>query len=249
MTTHRVLPFSVLCIGLALLGSGCGGSAEDPPASTSSTASPTAVIDPGDGGHYAPALDPANFVEAVDNPYFPLAPGSRWVYEGTSDGETERVEVVVTGERRAILGISATVVRDTVSIGGEVVEDTYDWYAQDRDGNVWYLGEASQDIENGAVVSTAGSWEAGADGAYAGIVMRADPKVGESYRQEYYRGEAEDLAEVLEVAADRVVTKEWNPLEPEVVEEKAYERGVGLVAEEKVRGAEGAMKLVSFTTG
>ncbi len=245
MTTHRALPLSVLCFSLALLGSGCGNPAAEPSASPS----PEAVIDPGDGGQYAPAIEAANFVDIVDNPYFPLAAGSRWIYDGTSEGEAERVEVVVTGERRTILGISATIVRDTVTIAGEVVEDTYDWYAQDRDGNVWYLGEAVQDFENGQVISTAGSWEAGVDGAYPGIVMKADPKVGDSYRQEYYVGEAEDLAEVLEVGADRVLTQEWNPLEPEVVEEKAYERGVGLVGEEKVRGGKGAVTLTSFTSG
>lgn len=245
MTTHRALPISALCLALALLGAGCGGSAAVPAAS----ASPDDVIDPGDNGQYAPVIDATNFVDTVNNPYFPLLPGSRWVYNGTSDGEAEQVVVVVTGERRTISGISATVVRDTVTIAGEVVEDTYDWYAQDRDGNVWYLGEAVQDFENGQVVSTAGSWEAGVDGAYPGIVMKADPKVGDAYRQEYYRGEAEDLGEVLEVGTDRVLTEEWNPLEPEVVEQKAYERGVGLVGEEKVRGAEGAMTLTSFTVG
>lgn len=243
MTTHRALPVSALCLALALLGSGCGEPAAGPAASAPSDE----VIDPGDGGQYAPAIDAANFVDTVDNPYFPLAAGSRWVYDGTSDGEAEQVVVVVTGERRTILGISATVVRDTVTIAGEVVEDTYDWFAQDRDGNVWYLGEAVQDFENGQVISTAGSWEAGVDGAYPGIVMKADPKVGDAYRQEYYRGEAEDLGEVIEVGADRVVTQDWNPLEPDVVERKTYERGVGLVGEEKVRGAEGAMTLTSFT--
>ncbi len=230
-----------------MFGSAC--SDPRPSVEPSGSASVEAVIDPGDGGQYAPILNAATFVDTVDNPYFPLTPGSRWFYDGTSDGESEHNEVVVTGERRAILGISATVVRDTVSVGGSVVEDTYDWYAQDRDGNVWYLGEASSDIENGQVVSTAGSWEAGVDGAYPGIVMKADPQVGDAYRQEYYVGEAEDLAEVLEIGADRLLTREWNPLDPEVVEEKAYERGVGLVVEEKVRGGEGAMTLTSFTQG
>jgi hypothetical protein len=229
---RAVAALFLLCVAAPML-SACG--AED-------------VIDPGDGGHYAPAIDPADFVDTVDNPYFPLRSGSRWVYEGTSGGEAERIEVV-TQERRTILGISATVVRDTVSVEGDVVEDTLDWYAQDRDGNVWYLGEASRDIENGAVVSTAGSWEAGVDGAHPGIVMRASPTVGDAYRQEYYRGEAEDLAEVIEVGADRVVTQEWNPLEPDVVERKTYERGVGLVGEEKVRGGDGALELVSYTAG
>jgi hypothetical protein len=240
------LLLALLWAGVALLGSGCGASEPDPD-QTAVAAEP--VIDPGDGGQYAPVIVAANFVDMVDNPYFPLLAGSRWVYEGTSDGEAEQVEVVVTGERRVILGISATVVRDTVSIGGEVVEDTYDWYAQDREGNVWYLGEASQDIENGQVVSTAGSWEAGVDGAYPGIVMKAAPEVGDVYRQEFYPGEAEDLAEVLEVEQDRLVTREWNPLDPEPIEEKTYERGVGLVGEEKVRGGEGSMKLTSFTSG
>ena len=245
MTTHRVVSLTLLCVGLPLLGTACG----DPAAESSPSASPEPVIDVGDGGQHAPTIDAANFVDSVTNPFFPLAPGSRWIYDGTSEGEVERVEVIVTGERRTILGISATVVRDTVTIGGQVVENTHDWYAQDREGNVWYLGEASQDIENGQVVSTAGSWEAGVDGAYPGIVMKAEPKAGDAYRQEYYRGEAEDLAEVLEVEADRVLIQEWNPLDPGVVEEKAYERGVGLVGEEKVRGADGAMTLTSFTVG
>ena len=179
MTTHRALPLSVLCFSLALLGSGCGNPAAEPSASPS----PEAVIDPGDGGQYAPAIEAANFVDTVDNPYFPLAGGSRWIYDGTSEGEAERVDVVVTLRASTILGISATIVRDTVTIAGEVVEDTYDWYAQDRDGNVWYLGEAVQDFENGQVISMAGSWEAGVDGAYPGIVMKADPKVGDSYRR------------------------------------------------------------------
>jgi len=214
-----------------------------------------AVIDPGDGGDYTVSLDPADFVAKIDNPWFPLVPGSRWVYEG--DGE--RVEVVVTDETRQILGITATVVRDTVSMDGELVEDTFDWFAQDRAGNVWYLGEDSTEYENGEAVSTAGSWEAGVDGAMPGIVMPADPSVGDAYRQEFFAGEAEDMAEVLrtgEVATVAygsyegvMVTKEWTPLEPDVVEEKHYARGVGLVLEVKVAGGEGMVELVSFEAG
>jgi hypothetical protein len=246
MTTRHVLPLYLLCACVAMVATACGDDSEPAPAA-SAPAEP--VIDPGDGGQYAPDIEAANFVETVDNPFFPLLPSSTWVYEGTSDGEAERVEVVVTSERRTILGIPATVVRDTVTIDGEIVEDTYDWFAQDRDGNVWYLGEASSDIEGGEVVSTEGSWEAGVDGAYPGIVMKAAPQVGDAYRQEFYPGEAEDLAEVIEVGSDRLVTREWNPLEPETIEEKTYERGVGLVSEEKVRGGDGALKLVSFTSG
>src|ERR671910_2029879 len=137
------------------------------------------VIDPGDGGDYQPDIDPANFVDVIDNRYLPYAPGSSWTYEGTDDGETEQIEVVVTDERREVMGISAVVVRDTVTMEGALVEDTYDWFAQDRDGNVWYLGEETAEHEDGQVVSTEGSWEAGVDGALPGIVMPAQPAVGE----------------------------------------------------------------------
>ena len=103
------------------------------------------MIDPGDGGNYEPDVDPADFVAVVDNPYFPMLVGSRWVYEGEADGEAERVEIVVTDERKTVMGIAATVVRDSVYVEDELVEDTYDWFAQDRDGNVWYLGEDSRE--------------------------------------------------------------------------------------------------------
>jgi hypothetical protein len=218
-----------------------------------------AVIDPGDAGEYAPEIDPANFVEEIDNPYLPLTPGSRWVYEGVEDGETERVEVVVTDQRREVMGISAIVVRDTVSEDGELVEDTLDWFAQDREGNVWYLGEDSKEIEDGEVVSTEGSWEAGVDGALPGIVMLAEPAVGEAYRQEFYEDEAEDLGEVIETGAsatvpagsfdDVVVVREWNPLEPDVVEDKYHAPGVGVVLESIVEGGDGRVELIEYTPG
>jgi hypothetical protein len=217
------------------------------------------VIDPGDGGNYEPEVQPGDFVSEIDNPYLPLAPGARWVYEGESDGETERTEVVVTPERKEVFGTSAVVVRDTVSVDGEVVEDTYDWFAQDAEGNVWYLGEASQDYEDGQPAGTAGSWEAGVDGALPGIVMPAAPTVGDAYRQEYYVGEAEDMAEVVEVGAaeevgagaydEVVVTKEWNPLEPDTVEQKYYAPGVGMILEEQVAGGDGRAELIEHTPG
>lgn len=220
---------------------------------------PDAVIDPGDGGRYEPELDPADFVPEIDNPYLPLVPGSRWRYEGDSEGETERIEVTVTDERRAIAGIVATVVRDTVHIDGQLVEDTYDWFAQDRDGNVWYLGEDSNDYEDGVNVSREGSWEHGVDGAEGGIVMLADPTVGTAYRQEFLPGEAEDLGEVLETDAsvstplgdhtDVVVTEDWNPLDPDVVENKWYAPGIGKVREEHVRGKTGTVVLVGHSPG
>lgn len=229
------------CAGLvALLLVACGGEFNDEPA-----------IDPGDGGNYAPGLEAADFVDRIDNPFLPLVPGSRWVYESGA----ERVEVVVLEETRDILGITATIVRDTVSEEGEVVEDTFDWFAQDRDGNVWYLGEDSKEYED-EVVSTAGSWEAGVDGAQPGIIMQASPRVDVGYRQEYYVGEAEDLAQVLRLDGkasvpfgsfeNLLVIQEWNPLEPRVIENKYYARGVGLVLEEKVKGGSERVELVSF---
>jgi hypothetical protein len=247
-------------VGLTGL-TGCGGdSSGDAGTAAGPEATPTtAVIDPGDGGDYDPAVDPADFGGPVDNPYLPFLPGSRWVYEGTSDGETERIEVAVTGETRQVMGIEAVVVRDTVSVDGEVVEDTDDWFAQDAEGNVWYLGEDSKEYEGGEVTSTEGSWEAGVDGALPGIVMPAAPAVGQAYRQEFYEGEAEDLAEVLRldgretVAGEAydalLVTEEWNPLEPDVVEEKSYARGIGLVVEVTTVGGEGRVELVEFTPG
>jgi hypothetical protein len=219
----------------------------------------TAVIDPGDGGSYDPVIDPADFVDSIDNPYLPFGAGARWVYEGESDGEIERIEVVVTDEHRTVMGVEVTVVRDTVSVDGELVEDTLDWFAQDREGNVWYFGEDSKEYEDGEVVSTEGSWEAGVDGALPGIVMPADPEVGFAYRQEFYAGEAEDMAEVVRVGEQKavrfgefeavVVTRDWNPLEPDVVEEKYYAPGVGLVFEVKTAGGDESVELVDHAAG
>jgi hypothetical protein len=228
---------------IAGLLSGCGGDEAK------------AVIDPGDGGNYSPEVDPSRFVERIDNPYLPFKPGNVWVYE--SDDGNERIEVEVLTETRVVMGITATVVRDTVTEDGELVEDTRDWYAQDLDGNVWYLGEETAEYEDGKVVSTAGAWEAGIDGAKPGIVMLAQPTVGRAYRQEYYQGEAEDMARVDRIGdeastpagsfAGLVVITEWTPLEADIVEEKFYAEGVGVVQEVKVKGEEGRVVLVSFT--
>jgi hypothetical protein len=245
--------------------SGGGGTQAAPATSAPATSAPApkdpdAVIDPGDGGNYAPTIDPANFVAVIDNPYMPLLPGAKWQYEATIDGEREKLAVVVTSERKQILGISAVVVRDTVlTPEGEPVEVTSDWFAQDRDGNVWYLGEDSKDYENGKVSTTKGSWLAGKDGAYPGIVMRAAPAVGDAYRQEFYKGEAEDMAEVIRTGTtaktaaesyDRViVTREWTPLEPKVIEEKYYAPGIGKVLQIHTAGGVGRLELVKSTPG
>ena len=215
----------------------------------------TPVIDPGDGRNYTFDLGPADFVSGIDNPYLPLTVGSRWVFEGGG----ERTEIEVLTETRVVMGITATVVRDTVTEDGELVEDTYDWFAQDVDGNVWYLGEESVEYRDGAPVSTAGSWEAGVDGALPGIVMPAELVVGHAYRQEFYRGEAEDLAQIARIDesvtvpigtySDVVVITEWNPLESGVVEEKSYAAGIGMIMEKTVRGGSGSAVLIEYTAG
>jgi hypothetical protein len=185
-------------------------------------------------------LDRESFVEEIDNPYWPMAPGSRWVYRETDEEGTElRVEVTVTDRTKTILGIAATVVHDVVTEDGELKEDTYDWYAQDDDGNVWYLGEDTKEYENGKVVSTEGSWQAGVDGAQAGVIMPADPEVGMTYRQEHLAGAAEDRGEILSLGEsvtvpfgtfdDVLKTKDTTPLEPSVLEHKFYARGIGPV--------------------
>ncbi|HVO69918.1 MAG TPA: hypothetical protein VMT24_07730 [Aggregatilineaceae bacterium] len=207
---------------------------------------------------YNPVIDPADFVKGVNNPYFPLTPGTTYIYEGESDGTAEHTEVSVTHETREILGIECVVVRDTVWEDGNLIEDTVDWYAQDKDGNVWYMGEDTKEYEDGKVVSTAGSWEAGIDEAKPGIVMWGNPRIGEDYRQEYYAGEAEDMAEVVSLIVSPsgtggnptglLVTKEWTPLEPRFAERKYYVTGIGLVLEIVIEGGEGQTDLVSIVT-
>jgi hypothetical protein len=200
-------------------------------------------------------LDAADFVERIDNPYWPMAPGTRWVYSENG----ARVVVTVTAEKKEILGIQATVVRDVVSEDGELVEDTKDWYAQDKDGNVWYLGEETREYEDGKVKTTAGSWEAGVDGAEAGVIVLAEPEVGLTYRQEYYKGEAEDAGEILSLDEwvevpfgsfeDVLMTKDFTPLDPDVLEHKFYAKGVGPVLVVGISGGSDREELISFTRG
>jgi hypothetical protein len=220
----------------------------------------TPVVDPGDGGNYSVNIDPAQFTSVVDNPYLPTLPGARWVYEATNeDGEVERTVVEVLDRTKTVMGVEAIVVHDVVDVGGEVIEDTYDWFAQDADGNVWYLGEDTTAYENGAA-SKEGSWEAGVDGALPGVVMWGDPAAAPGgYRQEYLAGQAEDMAEVIATTGsastpagdvtDVVVTRDWTPLEPDLIEQKTYARGVGLVGESTETGGQQveSVQLVEYT--
>ncbi len=197
---------------------------------------------------YSVSINPSDFVDGVDNPYFPLEPGATFVYDSQILSPAEHDVVVVTNETKSILGVECTVVRDTVSVNGEVTEDTFDWYAQDIHGNVWYMGEDSTSYSNGVVTSKAGSWEAGVDGAEPGIIMLAHPLSGLTYRQEYKAGDAEDMGTVMALDESVTVpagnfsncirTKDWSPLEPGDVSYKYYAPGVGLVLEMLLDGSE-----------
>ena len=204
-------------------------------------------------------LDPSDFTTEIDNRYWPMRPGARWIYRETGpDGAEQRVVVTVTNETREVMGIEARVVHDVVTEDGALVEDTFDWYAQDADGNVWYLGEDTKEYEDGEVVTTAGSWEAGVDGALPGVIVPAEPEVGLTYRQEHYAGEAEDAAEVLSLSeraeapygsfTDVLLTKDFTPLEPDVLEYKLYAPGVGPVLVLGVSGGAGREELLQLTT-
>ena len=198
-------------------------------------------------------IDPSRFSAEIDNPYWPMAPGTVWIYRA---GE-QRVEVRVTNRTRSVMGVETRVVHDVVTENGVPVEDTFDWYAQDDDGNVWYFGEQTTEFEDGKPAGHAGAWEAGVDGALPGVVVPAEPEVGMSYRQEYDAGEAEDRATVLSVDATASVpygeftealqTEDTTPLEPGIVEHKFYARDVGPVLAVKVKGETGLEELVSRT--
>jgi hypothetical protein len=249
-----------------------GGSSAAPsgaPATTAPTVEPTAAPSPGastsafarnpaayvEGATYTQAINAADFVERVSHPFMPLQPDSKWVYDGD-----EHIEITVLPDTKLILGVHATVVRDQVFVDGELAEDTLDWFAQDRDGNVWYFGEQTAEYEKGKVTSTAGSWEAGVDGALPGIALLALPQVGDQYRQEYLAGEAEDLATVTALTGsisvpagswsgeNVLVTEEWTPLEPGVRERKTYARGFGVVETRAIEGDPERTTLTSFQT-
>ena len=210
----------------------------------------------GDGSSRLAAVDPGNFTQPRDNPYFPLEPGTVSRYRGSEDGERFHERVVVTGRTKVIQGVTTTVVRDVVRrADGSVEERTRDWYAADNDGNVWYFGEATATYdEEGALESREGSWQAGVDGAVAGTIMPAEPGPTDAYRQEHYRGEAEDQAWIVErgittsvpygTVHDVVRSFEWSRLEKDVVSAKLYAPGLGIVREYDVSGGDETFVLV-----
>jgi len=202
---------------------------------------------------WAPRIRPADFVAGVNHPYFPLVPGTRFRFVERGRRDTLDNEVEVTRDTRRILGVACVVVHDRVLAHGRVLEDTFDWYAQDRSGNVWYFGEDTREYEGGQT-DTSGSWEAGVRGARPGIVMQARLAPGRPYRQEYAPGEAEDVGQIVAIAdratvafggfAGCVKIKEWSLLEPGV-EFKWFARGVGMVRAETPGGR--VTELISVT--
>jgi hypothetical protein len=244
---QRVAAAIAVAIGLS------GVISSSPLVGTASGASPAS------GSGYDPKIRPKEFVSTVDNPYFPLTPGDRYVYEGHTDVGNERIVVEVTDQKKTIMGVPTVVVHDKAYVNGRLEESTSDWYAQDRDGNVWYFGEATQTYDkNGKPKTTKGSWTGGVDGAKPGIQMLADPQPGKVYRQEFRRGLAEDFGKVLSVTAaatvpvgtfpETVKTKDFTPLEPKLIEHKYYAPDLGLVLEDTIRGGFGRVELVEHTS-
>jgi len=240
MWRHRE-PAAVMA-GCALLATaGCFGASSQSgsTADTVSAAASAAEVDLPQGDDPV-RLDPDELTTRIDNPYWPMRPGTRWTYRETEGDSVQRVVVIVTHEtKRMADGVTARVVRDTVTEDGELVEDTKDFYAQDRQGTIWYLGEQTAEFENGRLATREGSFEAGANGALPGVIVPAHPEAGMEYRQEYYQGQAEDDGAVLsteEMAQvpygffrNALLTRDTNALEPKVLEYKLYAKGVGPV--------------------
>ena len=226
------------------------------------TAAAVAVLFGGAGGPGAQAqplravsagVDPGDFVRHVTNPLLPFPPGMVLTYRGLKDGEVTHERLTVLHRTKRILGVTTTVVHDVTRHAGKLLEETEDWYAQDKHGNVWYFGEATTSYENGHA-NTEGSWEAGVHGAVPGVVMEADPHAPDAYRQELYRGHAEDMAWVLRRGGSLrvpfgtvrhiLLTMEWSRLEPQVIDRKTYARGIGIVREEGATGPPETLELV-----
>jgi len=202
-------------------------------------------------------INPQDFSTVINNPFFPLVPNTTYVYVGTKDGSAARDEFQVTRRTKVIMGVTCREVRDRGFVDGVLAEDTLDWFAQDNHGNVWYFGEDTKEFDaNGNVISTEGSWQAGVNGAQPGVVMEADPRVGDTYQQEFSAGVAEDKATVVALNKtvnvpfgsfkDCLETEEFTPLEPGAIEHKFYARGVGFIQSVALRGGRERLELVTI---
>lgn len=204
---------------------------------------------------YSPTIDPAAFSTTIDNPYLPMTPGTRTVYEVRTPEGLQRTTTEVTRDTKTIMGVKTVVVHDTVTVDDKAVEDTFDWYAQDHDGNVWYFGEGTKAIHEDGTVDTTGSFEGGVNGALPGIAMLSRPHVGDQYRQEYAKGVAEDTGDVVSLTgsettpatgrvSELLVTKDADRLDPTAPpENKYYARGIGLILTVEPTGRDEAVKV------
>jgi hypothetical protein len=208
-----------------------------------------------EAGGAPPVPPPSSFTTRVDNPWFPLLRGTRWVYTGVKDGKRTRDVVTVTSQTKTIEGVHCVAVHDRLYMRGRLEERTTDWYSQDSRGNVWYFGENTAELDaHGHVTSTDGTWKAGADGAKAGIYIPGHPRLGQTGRQEFLKGHAEDHFEIIGLfgtvappgETNTLLTKEWTPLEPGVIDHKMYVRGIGIVLEQSQRGPDERNELVSI---
>jgi hypothetical protein len=257
-TLPLILAATILCAGCTSATTPSATSPSTPalessPAATTSAPESTLPI-----GSEPVNPDPADFTADITHPYWPMKPGTRWTYRDVDEkGEVQTVVVVATAETKKLAnGITARVVRDTVRSDGELVEDTLDWYAQDSAGNVWYMGEDTAEFENGKIASREGSFEAGVGGALPGILLPAEPQVGQKYRQEYLKGEAEDNGEVLGINqrvevqtgrySDALLTRDTTNLEPDVVEYKLYAPDIGPVLAVDISGGAAREALVKL---
>ncbi len=206
---------------------------------------------------YAPEIDPDQFSSTIDNPFLTLLIGTKFVYEGKTEDGVERVEIEILDETKTVMGVETRIYWDRVWLDDELIEDTRDYLAQDVTGNVWYFGEDVDNYEAGKIVDHDGSWLAGVDGAQPGKWMLTDPQVGETYRQEYYVGEAEDMADVISLTENVSVpagdytnclqTYDYTPLEPDVKEYKYYCKDVAGLALEVGVDSNERIELISFT--
>ena len=250
---------ATITAGLAVgLVGGCGSSGGGGSSSSTSAAPNSAPRLAPIHGTYTPSIDPADFVATIDNRYFPLKPGTGFHYKGVAeDGTTPQTDdMVVTSQTKKVLGVSCTVVRDTVRSRGRLIERTYDWYAQDKAGNVWYMGEDAREVQHGRLVRVSDSWQGGVKGAQPGIIMPGSPKPGDEYRQEYYPRYALDQARVLGGGGrvrvpdgsfkTTLLTEETSPIDP-ARERKYYVAGLGDIKEQTVAGNHEQIQLVSVT--
>jgi hypothetical protein len=227
-----------------------------PTATDPATSATDAPVDLAKGG-FRPPFDPSNFVAQITNPYLPGIPGTEFRYRSETPEGIEINTVRYTRQTKQILGVTVTVVRDKVFLNGELTEDTFDWEAQDKQGNVWYFGEDTKELEDGKVVTTEGSWEAGKNGARPGIIMLAHPKTGLTYIQEDAPDVAEDRGKALGLNAKVDVpygsfdhclqTLEWSLLERGIRDHKFYCPGVGFVKELSPNGGPVTSELVAIT--